>query len=114
MPGEFESGLNDLYRKSIDAFYQVKQIIAELDELLESSFGGLGAEKVKTMVEQTAFLEHEARQKQRALMKLLLTFDPPFSAPSFYLWKLLIEQVGAIAELSEKLANRVRMILELK
>ena len=111
---ELKQGLDDLYKKSASAFWQVKKIIAELDELLESSFGGLGAEKVKSMVEHTAFLEHEARQKQRTLMKKLLTQEPPLPAPSFFLWNFLIEQVGAIAELSEKLANRIRMILELK
>jgi uncharacterized protein len=114
MPQDLKQGLDELYKKSASAFWQVKKIIAEIDELLESSFGGLGAERVKSMVEQTAFLEHEARQKQRALMKTLLMQSPAFSAPSFYLWNALIEQIGAIAELSEKLANRIRMILELK
>jgi uncharacterized protein len=114
MPADLKQGLDELYKKSTSAFWQVKKIIAEIDELLESSFGGLGAERVKSMVEHTAFLEHEACQKQRALMKLLLLQSPAFSAPSFHLWNILIEKIGSIAELSEKLANRIRMILELK
>ncbi len=109
-----KTNLEEFYKKSAAVFLQSKKIIEELDELLESSFGGLGAEKVKSMVEHTAFLEHEARQMQRKLMKQILCQDPCFSAASFYLWEHLIQQIGAIAELSERLANRIRMILELK
>ncbi len=109
-----KTGLEEFYKKSAAVFLQSKKIIEELDELLESSFGGLGAEKVKSMVEHTAFLEHEARQMQRKLMKQILCQDPSFSAASFYLWENLIQQIGSIAELSERLANRIRMILELK
>jgi predicted phosphate transport protein (TIGR00153 family) len=111
---ELQSGLEDLYKKSLDTFWLAKKIIEEIDELLESSFGGIEAEKVKNMVEQTAYLEHETKKKQRALMKKLLSQNHTFSPSSFHLWARIIEEVGSIAELSEKLANRIRMVLELK
>jgi len=111
---ELHSGLEELYKKSLDAFWLAKKVIEEMDELLESSFGGLGAEKVKTLVEQTAFQEHEARQSYRKLMKQILCLCPTLPAPAFYLWVRITEEVSAIAEHSERLANRIRMILELK
>ena len=114
MQPELKEGLDDLYKKSTKVFWQTKKIIEEMDELLESSFGGLGAEKVKAMVENTALQEHETRLMQRKLTKHILSLDPPLSAPAFYLWESLIEEISAIAELSERLANRIRMILELK
>lgn len=106
--------LLSLYKKNIEVFWDAKQIIAEIDELLESSFGGIEAEKVKSMVEQTAFKEHEADRMQRALMKQLFTHGEQLSTPAFYLWVRLIEEIGGLSHLSEKLANRIRMILELK
>jgi uncharacterized protein len=111
---ELQNGIKELCKKSLEVFLLAKKIIEELDELLESSFGGLGAEKVKNMIEQTAYQEHEARQIQRKLMKCLLTQSEPLSSQAFYLWEKLIYDLGAIAELSERLANRIRMILELK
>ena len=114
MQPELKECLEDLYKKSTKVFWQTKKIIEEIDELLESSFGGIGAEKVKTMVENTAHQEHETRLTQRKLTKKILSLDPPLSAPAFYLWERLIEEISAIAELSERLANRIRMILELK
>jgi uncharacterized protein Yka (UPF0111/DUF47 family) len=36
------------------------------------------------------------------------------AAPDFYLWMKLIEDVSNISVISERLANRIRMVLELK
>lgn len=109
-----KEGLDDLYKKSTETFWQAKKIIEELDELLESSFGGIGAEKVKSMVEHIAYLEHEVSQMQRKLLRQLLTQDSSLPPSTFYMWEHLIKGLGSMAELSEGLANRIRMILELK
>lgn len=111
---DFHENLVALFRKNELVFLDAKQIIEEIDELLESSFGGLEAEKVKAMVEQTAYKEHEADKMQKQLLKHLFTHGDALSVPVFNLWMRLIEEVGEISHLSERLANRIRMILELK
>lgn len=111
---EFKGELELLYKKNADVFWNAKKIIEEIDELLESSFGGIEAEKVKDMVEHTAYKEHEAAQMQHQFMKQLFSKGASLSSPGFYLWLTLIEQIGAISALAEKLANRIRMVLELK
>lgn len=114
---DFRDFYNDLiafFQKCEIVFLDAKRIIEEIDELLESSFGGLEAEKVKSMVEQTAFKEEEADKIQKQLMKQLFTYGDKLSVPAFHLWMRLIEEVGEIAHLSERLANRIRMVLELK
>jgi predicted phosphate transport protein (TIGR00153 family) len=110
----FTDDLIDFFKKSELVFLDAKQIIEEIDELLESSFGGIEAEKVKAMVEQTANKEHEADKMRRELMKQLFTYGETLTTPAFFLWMRLIEEVGEISHLSERLANRIRMILELK
>lgn len=110
----FTEDLIAFFRKNELAFLDAKQIIEEVDELLESSFGGIEAEKVKSMVEQTAYKEHEADKMRQMLTKQLFTHGDALSVPSFFLWMRLIEEVGAISHLAERLANRIRMILELK
>lgn len=111
---ELKKCLEELYKSSTSVFGHAKKIIEEIDELLESSFGGIGAEKVRTQVELAAKLEDEARQAQNKLIKQLLNHEPPLSVSSFYLWEQLTHLIGSIAKLSERLANRIRMILELK
>ncbi|MCB1108948.1 MAG: DUF47 family protein, partial [Chlamydiia bacterium] len=85
-----------------------------MEELLESSFGGIEAEKVKRLVEKTAFKEYEADKAKYALTKMLCAKGQGLSTPGFYLGHRLINEVGQLSHLSERLANRIRMILELK
>lgn len=110
----FKSEIQTYFAKTCEVFWSSKNIIREIDELLESSFGGLEAQKVKSMVELTAFKEHEAHSLQRKMMKQLFEKDVSLSAPSFYHWLKLIEEIFSLANLSENLANRIRMVLELK
>ncbi len=100
--------------KNIEAFAAVCQIIAELDELLASSFGGTEAEKVKSMVDQVAFVEHEVDLIQRELLKTLMAHEDDLSKGEFYLWMQLFQGIAELSNLSEKLANRIRMTLERK
>jgi len=103
-----------LFEKSYLTFSSARQIIGEIGELLESSFGGIEAEKVKSMVEQTAQKEYEAKKLQRSLTTKLFAQGEKMVAPDFYLWIKLIETVSNISVISERLANRIRMVLELK
>jgi len=111
---DFKNELQIFFQKSTDVFWSARMVIHELDELLESSFGGIEAEKVKTMVEQTAKKEYEASIAERTLLKKLFSQGDQLPAPAFYLWLRLIEEIVAISHLSENLANRIRMVLELK
>jgi hypothetical protein len=114
LEGKWSLSLAELFHKSSEVFWDSKRIIEEIDELLEASFGGIEAEKVKTMVEKTAIKEDEAHHLQRMLMKALYTEGEELSTPAFYHWIHLIEAIGELAERSERLANRIRMILETK
>ncbi len=110
----FAIGVKEFYQKTLDTFTCAWNIMKEVEELLESSFGGLEAEKVKRMVEETALKEHQASLAKHALLKQLFHQGQQFPAPAFYLWVAVLEGIGNIAYSSEKLANRIRMILELK
>ncbi|MFT4551586.1 MAG: putative phosphate transport protein (TIGR00153 family) [Chlamydiales bacterium] len=110
----FEEEFSALLDKNMEAFHKVRLIIEEMHELLQSSFGGSEAEKVKTMVEEVAYFEHEADLIQRRVIKILYNSEDQIPYTTFSLLMHIVGEVGAIADLSEKLANRVRMTLELK
>jgi len=103
-----------LCNKNIEAFWLGRKVIQELEELLCSSFGGIEAQKVKGMVEQIAFCEYEMVLIRNQLIQRLYTECDELPYPAFHLSLTLIEEIGTIACLSEKLGNRVRMLLELK
>lgn len=110
----FKKDFNLFLEKNLQSFQGVLHVVRELDELLETSFGGLEAEKVKQMVEKIALQEHEADVIQQTLLKLLFNQCDHLSAPLFQLWLKIFEEVGALSNLSERLANRIRMLLEVK
>jgi len=100
--------------KNVEAFQSARAVVEQMDELLETGFGGAEAEKVKQMVMDVSYKEHEADLLQRSLLKLLYTQEEQMTMGSFYLWSQIIRQVAELSNLSERLANRVRVTLQLK
>lgn len=100
-------------KKNIEAFEAVHDIIKEMHELIESSFGGIEAEKVMSMVDRVHFLEHEADVLQRKVLKDLFEHEEHLTLSTFHVWQRILEAVSAISNLSENLGYRIRMTLEL-
>lgn len=111
-------GLEDDFKafldKNVETVEMVHTIIREMDELLETSFGGKEAEKVLTMVDETAFMEHEADILQQNLLKKLFSLESKLNYSSFFLWVNILQTTASLGNIAEKLANRVRMLLEVK
>lgn len=114
LPEGCQAAFDDYLRQSIDTFDSVHRIILEMHELLESSFGGVEAQKVSLMVEEVALKEHRVDLAQRVLLKQFYKEEAELTYTSFFLWQRIFEALSAISNLSENLALRVRMTLELK
>jgi len=114
MPESVKPDFGEFLAKNIETFDGARQIIKEIHELLESSFVGVEAQKVRQMVHHVATLEHETDLIQRKVIKSLLLAEDEMTYTTFYLWQKILESLGSISNLSENLALRVRMTLELK
>ena len=114
IPKQFQQELEAFIQLNIETFEGTFLIIKELHELLESSFGGIEAEKVRNMVQHVAYKEHEADLIEQKLLKILFSLENEMSYATFYIWVKAISSLAEISDLSEKLANRIRMTLELK
>lgn len=101
-------------QKNIETFDEVNLIVKELHELVESSFGGMEAARVRSMVDEVAYREHEVDIIQRELLKNVFKAEDQLSYIQFHLWQRLFECIGSISNLSENLAYRIRTTLELK
>ncbi|MBN4074021.1 TIGR00153 family protein [bacterium AH-315-E10] len=113
-PVFFKEDFDNFLSKTYECAEHSFRIIKEIDELLTSSFGGYEAQKVNEMVEEVAFKEHETDILQRKLLKTLFSKDSDFSVGEFHLWRHLFEEIAAISNIAENLANRIRTTLELK
>lgn len=114
LQSHFKTEFQEFLFKNISAFDRVYLIIKEMHELLESSFGGIEAEKVRLMVEEVSFKEHEVDLIQRLLLKKLFQSDDQMSYTTFYLWQKICAATASISNLSEMLAFRIRLTLESK
>lgn len=113
IPPHLDNDLQNFIRINLETFEDTCLIVKELHELLESSFGGIEAEKVSTMVQCVAYKEHEADVIQNQMLKKLFTLEGELSYATFYVWIHALKALGEISNLSERLANRIRMTLEL-
>lgn len=101
-------------KKNIETFDGARKIIKELHELLETTFGGVEADKVRKMVEHVSFHEHETDVIQLTLLKEFMKCGDNMHYSTFYIWQRIFEALSGISNYSENLADRVRMTLELK
>ena len=107
---DFKSFLN----KNFETYELVKEIIDEFDNLLETSFTGREAEKVKSMVSNVALKEHETDLTQRKLLKNIFSNEDQFTHAEFQLWLLILREIRTLSNTSEKLAHRIRNLLDLE
>jgi predicted phosphate transport protein (TIGR00153 family) len=111
-------GLQEVFlpfvKKTLETFNATKLVIEEMNELLESSFGGVEAEKVKRMVDDVAYLEDQTDLLEHKLLKILYNTEEELSCQAFSMWMRIVIELGAMSNIAEKLAFRVRMTLDLK
>lgn len=110
----FRTDFQLFLKKNIETFEVAQAIIEQLDELLSTSFAGFEAEKVKAMVDDVAFKEHEADILQSKLLRRLFELEDQMSYGTFMLWLKVFEALGQLSNLSENLGHRVRTLLDIK
>ncbi len=114
MPKEMNKSFKKFLEINIESVEEAHKIIQRLDELLAVGFSGVEAENVKTMINHTGYLEHEADKLQHKLLTMLFNNDKDLRFSTFLLIERTIESLGALSDYAEKLANRVHMTLEFK
>ncbi len=107
---DFKSFLN----KNFETYELIKEIIDEFDNLLETSFTGREAEKVRSMVSNVALKEHETDLTQRKLLRNIFSNENQFTYAEFQLWLLILREIRTLSNTSEKLAHRIRNLLDLE
>ncbi|MDA1013682.1 MAG: TIGR00153 family protein [Planctomycetota bacterium] len=112
------AGLKDSFRKfrevSMQALDLVGSIVDELDELMETGFGGAEAEKIRGMARDVAFAEHEADVVAHELVRGIYALDTEMSIGEFHLWMRLTATLSGLSNTAENLADSINMILDAK
>ncbi len=114
MPDDLKQDFDQFIGFNLQAFTIVASVIKQLDELIESGFGGVEAERIRGLAKDAAFAEHQADVIQLQLLKKIYAHDADMSVGEFHLWMRLTRLLSRISNLSENLANRILKTLSLK
>lgn len=87
------------------------ELIGEIDELLESGFGGREAERVGEMIDRVDRLESESDDRGLELVEQLFAIADGLPAVDVMIWYELASEIGEIADHAESVADRLRLLI---
>ena len=111
IPPSLQPLMRAFVQRTVDASAQALKAMNELDELLETGFGGREALLVESMVTELEQIERDTDTMQievrRALFKLEKDL-PPVDVMFLY---QIIEWIGDVADRAERVGNRLEQLL---
>ncbi|MCX6645440.1 MAG: TIGR00153 family protein [bacterium] len=111
IPSELVEELDRVVGHVMDCINQAHRIGDELDELLESGFGGPEAEKVFEMVQKVGEIEHMADKRQYKFSQTLVSIADNLKPVDLLLLTEFIINLGGIANAAEKYSKELRNVL---
>jgi len=111
VPEVMAEPLMALTRRCIDVCEGAGKIIEEIDELLEIGFRGREASRVQSMVDDVNRIEDETDDLGIELTRTLFRIENEMSPVSVMFWYQLIQWVGDLADYSEKVGDRLRLMI---
>lgn len=97
--------------RCVDATEQARRAINELDELVETGFRGTEVELVQSMIKELDAIEKDSDNLQVELRSGLFTMEdslPPIQVMFLY---QVIDWIGEIADLSQRVGSRLEYLL---
>ncbi|MHB1307036.1 MAG: DUF47 family protein [Limisphaerales bacterium] len=89
-------------------------IMAKLDLLVESSFGGRDAVTVSRLITELAEREDEVKPRQVELSRALLGANPPAPPVDTILWLDVIHFLAELSQCATRVAEGIRLTLQIK
>jgi hypothetical protein len=100
--------------RCIDATEKAAEAINELDDLLETGFRGREVELVEKMISQLDLIEDDTDNLQISLRKNLLTIEKDLNPIDVMFLYQIIDWVGDLADLAERVGARLEILLARK
>jgi len=99
-----------LAKSVIAACEQGQRIIDELDELVETGFGDAEVGRVDEMISELGRLETETDAQLDSAARKLFSIEGELGVATIF-WHQVLRQIANLADLSERVGNRLRLLL---
>ena len=110
-PDDMKEPLKALTSASLATVLKCAEAIERLDELLAVGFGGREVQQVEEILAEVNRLEDVADDREAELDDLLFAHEADMPAVSVMFWYRVLEWLGDLADHSEKVANRLRLLI---
>lgn len=111
---KLEEKIEEYIDINTDATWILKEIVFNLNTLIEASFGGPVALKMQEQINDISLKEYESDRAKKELKKLLFSHSKDLDYSDFLLWLNFIDEIGEISHTAEKQALRIGMLLNKK
>ncbi|WP_206483560.1 TIGR00153 family protein [Thalassotalea sp. G2M2-11] len=114
IPATLHQEFKQYVARCIDAIEKAAEAINELDDLLETGFRGREVEYVSKMIQQLDSIEDDTDNLQVTLRKNLLAIENELNPVDVMFLYQIIDWVGDLADLAERVGARLEILLARK
>lgn len=111
VPEKIKPLLDELLEGTMEITAAAKEMIEQLDELLEVGFAGKEIDKVSRMIAGVRRSEHSIDEIMHRIRRKLFSIENELDPVSVMFWYKIIDLLGIISDLSENLADRLLLFL---
>ena len=110
LPEALKQPMLDLVRRVIAACEHAHRIVNELDELVEAGFQGREVGRVEQMIDELSRIETETDDLQDRCTRQLFAMEAELGVSTVF-WHKLIGWVADLADYSERVGGRLRLLI---
>ena len=110
LPKELKTSILPLAQRVVAACEQGQRVINELDELIETGFGESEVARVDEMILELGRLESETDDLQDKAARTLFAMESELGIATIF-WHQIISWIANLADLSERVGNRLRLLI---
>jgi hypothetical protein len=114
LPEVLHEEFKQYVKRCIDAIEKAAEAINELDDLLETGFRGREVEYVEKMIKQLDSIEDDTDALQITIRKNLLAIEDELKPVDVMFLYQIIDWVGDLADLAERVGARLEILLARK
>jgi len=111
VPEQLKPLLDELLEGTMEIAAAAKEMIEQLDELLEVGFAGRELDKISAMIAGVRRSEHSIDEIMHRIKKKLFSLEKDLDAVSVMFWYQIIDLLGLISDQSENLGDRLLLFL---
>ncbi len=111
LPETLQPGLLRIVDQALDACAAARELIGQLDGLVEASFGGPEAERVLEMIRRIGQLEYEVDKSIYSFARELFRHEETLGPVALMLWQKILQLLGDLANRAEGIGDDLRLML---